>query len=178
MCLLLQNCIPIKTDLFIAIFEVLALIIKAYLPYLLLCEIWLMRKCGLTTDHRFLHCSGAECLCRCRGSGRGGAVCHSDCGGLWRGEQRSCKVSMFHSPHSQGSPRSISLHTLSYSLLSSLPLSPIKRALPVIQCLLPLRYGEQLKEARNIGIKKSMFSAGAIGALYLIVYNTFGLGFW
>ena len=40
------------------------------------------------------------------------------------------------------------------------------------------RYGMQLKNARNVGIKKSFFSSLAIGSLYLIIFCTFALGFW
>ena len=100
------------------------------IPFLSFCV------CGLTnekmwspTDCGLLHCQGAECLCCCRVCCRGGALCHSDCGGLWWGGQRSCKVSMFHSPQSQGSP-----HTLSGSILSSVSCSP---SLPRSLTLLP-----------------------------------------
>ena len=40
------------------------------------------------------------------------------------------------------------------------------------------RYGMQLKNARNIGIKKSFFSSLAIGSLYFIIFCAFALGFW
>ena len=40
------------------------------------------------------------------------------------------------------------------------------------------RYGEQLKKARNVGVKKSIFTATAVGSLYFIMFNTFALGFW
>ena len=40
------------------------------------------------------------------------------------------------------------------------------------------RYGNQLKKARSVGIKKSLLSSAAVGALYFIMFNTFALGFW
>ena len=42
----------------------------------------------------------------------------------------------------------------------------------------PLRYGTHLKKARSEGVKKSMFTGAAVGALYFIMFNTFALGFW
>ena len=42
----------------------------------------------------------------------------------------------------------------------------------------PSRYGDQLKKARNVGIKKSFFTGFAVGALYFIMFCTFALGFW
>ena len=40
------------------------------------------------------------------------------------------------------------------------------------------RYGSQLKRARNVGIKKSLFTSIAVGSLYFIMFSTFALGFW
>ena len=84
-----------------------------------------------------------------------------------------------------------SFFCLLFSLLTSLSHSPSLPHTPLFPSNIirgvytashampsPLRYGEQLKKARNIGIKKSMFSAGALGALYFIMFNTFALGFW
>ena len=40
------------------------------------------------------------------------------------------------------------------------------------------RYGMQLKNARNVGIKKSLLSGVALGSLYVIMFSTFALSFW
>ena len=40
------------------------------------------------------------------------------------------------------------------------------------------RYGEQLKLARNEGVKKGFFSSLVVGGLYLVIFSTYALAYW
>lgn len=40
------------------------------------------------------------------------------------------------------------------------------------------RYGDQLKLARNEGIKKGFLSSIIIGGLYFVIFSTYALAFW
>ena len=40
------------------------------------------------------------------------------------------------------------------------------------------RYGDQLKQARNVGIKKGLYTSIAIGSLYFTIFCMYALGFW
>lgn len=40
------------------------------------------------------------------------------------------------------------------------------------------RYGEKLKEARNVGVRKGLFGSVLVGGIYLVVFSTYALGFW
>ena len=40
------------------------------------------------------------------------------------------------------------------------------------------RYGEELKKARNEGIKKGFFTSVVLGTFYLVIFGVFALGFW
>ena len=40
------------------------------------------------------------------------------------------------------------------------------------------RYRDQLKLARNEGVKKGFFSSLVIGGLYVVIFSTYALAFW
>ena len=40
------------------------------------------------------------------------------------------------------------------------------------------RYGEELKKARNEGIKKGLSTSVVLGTFYLVIFGGFALGFW
>ena len=48
----------------------------------------------------------------------------------------------------------------------------------VCVCVCVCRYGEQLKKARNEGIKKGLSTSVVVGTLYLVIFCTYALGFW
>ena len=41
-----------------------------------------------------------------------------------------------------------------------------------------IRYGEKLKVARNVGIKKGFFTSCLVGGIYFVIFSTYALGFW
>lgn len=45
-------------------------------------------------------------------------------------------------------------------------------------CFLPLRYTQNLKDAKDVGIKKAIASKLSLGAVYFFMNGTYGLAFW
>ena len=52
----------------------------------------------------------------------------------------------------------------------------VRNKMPIL-CL-SYRYGDHLEMAKKEGIKKGLITSTIIGALFLIIFCTFALGFW